>query len=76
MRPFGSVTRNDIENKARVLRALSQEGGYKNLLRIWDHRWLAELVYYYIDIELCDLNLHNYLHLQREVKALRYVLCL
>lgn len=37
--------------------------GHQNLIKIFCDGWHDNLIeYYYIDMELCDLNLHEYIH--------------
>lgn len=49
-----------VENEARILLKL---GDHRNITLILDHGWLPKPhSYFYIDMELCDSNLHDYIH--------------
>ena len=58
----GAITKEDIETEARVVEWLLEVGRHQNMVRMLDHGWL-ESVYncYFIDMELCDLTLHDYI---------------
>src|SRR5437667_3367776 len=54
IRPFGDVTREDIECEARVISELCQTGKCKNVVGVIKHGWLTRnSSYYYIDMEYC-----------------------
>jgi serine/threonine protein kinase len=65
LRPFVVVTREDIEREAQTVVAISENGGHPNVLDLLKHEWLAPSLYYFIDMELCDLNLSEYVHGER-----------
>jgi len=54
IRPFGDVTREDIECEARVISELCQTGKCKNVVGVIKHGWLTRnSSYYYIDMVYC-----------------------
>lgn len=54
------MTRNEIESEARAAKDLS-EPGVKNIVSVMKFGDLPESVYYFIDMELCDLDLDRYI---------------
>ena len=40
---------------------LGQGGGHENLVDIFRHGWFPDLSYYYIDMQLCDFSLDDYI---------------
>jgi serine/threonine protein kinase len=54
--------RLEIENEARVLSSLLEGGGHRNIIRILDHGWLKSSPSYFVDMELCDLTLRDYIN--------------
>lgn len=63
VRPFGEVNELDIQNEARSTAEILQSGGHKNIIGILRHGWIdSPYQYYFIDMEFCDFNLHNYIH--------------
>jgi serine/threonine protein kinase len=62
------VTQADIKNEARVVKELCDSGGHPNIVEILRDGFetLAFIgEYYFIDMELCDMNLHEYIHDER-----------
>jgi serine/threonine protein kinase len=52
----------DIKREAQVVTRLKDGEQHKNLVRILDHGWLKNVPsVYFIDMELCDLTLHEYI---------------
>jgi serine/threonine protein kinase len=65
VRCIGAITNADIENEARVI-SLLQEDAHSNIVTVLDHGWCkSSLRYYFIDMELCDFTLHDYIVYQR-----------
>ena len=62
IRPFGEVTVKDILDEARAIEKLQTDTKCENLVLVLQHGWLASSPFYYIDMELCEANLENYLH--------------
>jgi len=46
----------------QAIRKLSAEGSHVNIVAVWKLGRLLNSPYYFIDMELCDLNLHDYIH--------------
>jgi serine/threonine protein kinase len=61
VRPFGDVTREDVLNEPRAINALKAHGPCENLVLVIRHGWLPRSQYYFIDMELCDGNLEDYI---------------
>lgn len=58
---FG-VKDEDVENEARVLKSLYRKGQHDNLIQVLQHGWLESAgKIYFIDMELADLSLHDYI---------------
>ena len=74
IRPFGAVTEWDLQNEIRKI------GDHQNshLVRIIKHGSLQGSQYYHVDMELCELNLAQYI--KREwpdiVKSGRYFIAI
>ena len=59
------MTIEDLDNEARAIGKLLQTKGHPNIVRILGHgSRAAHFVgkYYFIDMELCDLSLDQYIH--------------
>lgn len=42
---------------------LNREGqNHENLIKVLRHGWLPTAEYYYIDMEICDFDLHTYIY--------------
>lgn len=62
IRCTGEIARSDIEREAQVVSWLLESGKRENIVTILNHGWLKnELNCYFIDMELCDLTLHDYI---------------
>ena len=61
MRPFGTVTKEDVLNEPRAINILKAHGPCDNIVFVIKHGWLPRSQYYYIDMELCDGNLEDYI---------------
>jgi len=72
MRVFGGVTPEDIANEARALVKLCGGDSHPNLVEIFQHGWLPVSTFYFIDMELCEYDLDEYL--RRGKWSLRSVL--
>jgi serine/threonine protein kinase len=66
-------TRQDIENEMRVIEQLQRAGdegggGKENIIDILGHgRFGGPFSFHYIDMELCDINLYDYIYNRRVV---------
>jgi tetratricopeptide (TPR) repeat protein len=50
----------------KAIDELNKDGGHPNLVAILRHNWRGRpFSFYYIDMELCDTNLHTYIHADR-----------
>lgn len=62
LRCIGNVTPADIENEVRVISSLLEYGGHRNIVEVINHgrldSWSND---YFIDMELCDLTLRDYM---------------
>jgi serine/threonine protein kinase len=57
----GSVTEDDIKNEARAIDKLCQTP-HDNIIKIFQHdRFSPESPVYFFDMELCELNLEQYI---------------
>ena len=61
VREIGQVSKSDIENEARVVRLLMEHGGHQNIVTILAHGFNAAFDGYFIDMELCDMTLKDYI---------------
>jgi serine/threonine protein kinase len=59
------VTAEDVENEIRAIDRLCRPGGHPHIISILDHGWLSYDSYYFIDMELCDLSLHDYIYVSQ-----------
>lgn len=60
VRPFGMTSQADLLNEIRALDKLCI-GDNRNIVKVFKHGSLTTSPYYYIDMELCDLSLTQYL---------------
>jgi serine/threonine protein kinase len=60
IRPFGS-TKQDIENEVKAITGICATGGHQNIITILQHGPLRSTDYYFIDMELCEVNLADYI---------------
>jgi len=52
-----------VESETRILLELHEAGDHGNIIRILGHGWLPKPhSYFYIDMDLCDSNLHDYIY--------------
>jgi len=70
LRPFGQTTKEDIENEVKAVTKICATAGHENIIRILRHSPLPSTDYYYIDMELCDLNLAAYINPSYDRKLL------
>jgi serine/threonine protein kinase len=57
----GGVKLSDIENEARNVSHLLESGKHKNIVTILNHGWISSFSVYFIDMELCDATLRDYI---------------
>jgi serine/threonine protein kinase len=51
---------DDLEKEARNIANITKIGVHNNIITITAHGTIKD--YYFIDMELCDLNLHDYIY--------------
>ena len=68
MRSFGQTTPQDIENEKEAITKLQAIGSHQNIVDILRHGQL-DTIYYFIDMELCDLDLKDYLQGNHSIGA-------
>jgi serine/threonine protein kinase len=61
MRPFGAIDDSDIENEVRAVEMVCRVNPSKNIVCVLAHGLLRNSPYYFIDMELCDINLEKYM---------------
>lgn len=61
IRPFGQTTKEDIKKEVEAVTKICATGGNENIVHILKHGPLPSTDYYYIDMELCDVNLADYI---------------
>ena len=64
MRPFGGNEKdieNEIANEVRVIEKLSKNGGHINIIPVLKHGWINEDQFYFFDMELCAMNLEDFI---------------
>jgi len=60
--------RGIVQNEIRTLLELNNKGPHDNIVRMLNHGWLGNPHnYFYMDMELCDINLHEYIYLPRSL---------
>lgn len=61
VRLTSDVSKKDIEREAEVVTSLCKHGGHENIILTFGHDWLASSLVYYIDMELGDFTLTEYM---------------
>lgn len=56
------IQREDIEHEAQAIRKICGQGAHKNIIAVLKLGELRHTSYYFIDMELCDLSLAEYIH--------------
>jgi serine/threonine protein kinase len=65
-----SVSEDDIQNEARVVSDIRDKGGHENIIKILGYGWLkGSLNVYYIDMELADFTLADYIDHYKGTKS-------
>jgi len=49
-------------NEVRVITKLCSTGGHGNIIAVLQHGWLNKDQKYYIDMELCEMNLEDFIN--------------
>jgi serine/threonine protein kinase len=50
-----------VEKEVRAIDRLCGPGAHVNIVQVLNHGLLWDFPYYYIDMELCDMNLSDYI---------------
>jgi NIMA (never in mitosis gene a)-related kinase 2 len=63
VRPFGNFRQEDVNNEIRALNKLCGQTSLKcsNLVKVFKHGILPNSSYYHIDMEMCEVNLNDYI---------------
>jgi serine/threonine protein kinase len=61
------ITEDDIDNEAEAVTTLCT-AGHKNIVNVLDQDWLGMSQHYYIDMELCDINLETYIQTRSSIE--------
>jgi serine/threonine protein kinase len=60
---FGQVTKEDIENELRAYEDFLKHTNHPNIIKVFNRGWyIVQRPFHFIDMELCDLDLHDYIH--------------
>jgi len=51
-----------LQKEVMAIKNLCGPGAHVNIVQVLAHGQLPNVPYYFIDMELCDFNLHNYIH--------------
>lgn len=51
----------DIRNEVRMIEKILESGGHSNIVIILGHELLPDGLHYYVDMELCALNLEEFI---------------
>jgi serine/threonine protein kinase len=70
VRVIGQISRADLEKEARNIATLIKLGGHNNIIIITSHGLMKD--YYFIDMELCDLTLNDYIQYFSELGSFAF----
>ena len=59
------MTDEDIEKEVKAIDTICS-AGHRNIVQILRHGWFNSGFYYFIDMELCALNLDDYIYRKQE----------
>lgn len=51
-----------ITNEVRVLNKIRENGGHSNIIKVLRHGWMATGHFYALDMELCEMNLGEFVN--------------
>ena len=57
---------SEVKNEVLAVDKLC-DGFHPNIIRVFGHGWLRGTPYYFFDMELCDLNLDDFLRQRRTI---------
>jgi len=60
-RQLGQANKSEIESELRVVKLLMEHGGHQNIVTILRHGFIQSFDLFYIDMELCDATLKDYI---------------
>jgi serine/threonine protein kinase len=60
VRAFGDFRQEDVDNEIRALNKLCSSNA-PNLVKVFKHGMLPDSPYYHIDMEMCEVNLDDYI---------------
>jgi serine/threonine protein kinase len=58
--PLGSSDQSAIKNEIRVIDKLLRNQKHRNIITVLSHDWFIARQFYYIDMELCAFDLHDF----------------
>jgi serine/threonine protein kinase len=59
---------DSIKNELRAVKKLCKPSGHRNIVAVFNEGQFGDSIFYYIDMELCQTNLEQFIERQREVK--------
>jgi len=62
LKPFASLSEQEILNEFRAIQKLCIEDSHENVVAVYSYGALPGSLYYYIDMELCNINLQEYIY--------------
>ena len=60
LKPFSMLSRTDILNEFRAIEQLCKQSSHENIVAVYRYDQLGS--WYYIDMELCEFNLAQYIY--------------
>jgi serine/threonine protein kinase len=51
-----------VQKEVQAIEKLCRPGTHVNIVQVLNHGLLSHYPYYFIDMELCDINLHDFIH--------------
>ena len=61
IRPWAGISQPHIDNEVRAINKLCKSN-HPNIVQVFDYgRLIADGVFYFIDMELCEISLENYI---------------
>jgi len=68
---YAQSTETDLlQKEVMAIKTLCGPGAHVNIVQVLAHGPLPSIPFYFIDMELCDLNLHDYIHQEPSAKPL------
>lgn len=58
----GTVRVDDFETEVKAMKMVCQQRSHLNVIRLFDDGTIVPNSLYYIDMELCDINLEQYIN--------------